>query len=159
MMIAISIFAILVLFLMGTTSSLSHSNKLYQGSLDKKLLKSEAKKLIFNDIIKNQKISEIDYSEKNVILELITANTLYNPFDNFVTYKVTSDNYLIRYETSHKKPEVIDSDYIQSARVDILYKDVEKFYVQLSKKKKFILIYIKQKDMNPITFEVALLNG
>jgi hypothetical protein len=92
-------------------------------------------------------------------LELITANTLYNPFDNFVTYKVTSDNYLIRYETSHKKPEVIDSDYIQSARVDILYKDVEKFYVQLSKKKKFILIYIKQKDMNPITFEVALLNG
>jgi len=40
-----------------------------------------------------------------------------------------------------------------------LYEDIETFYVQLSKKKDFILIFIKQKEKSPITFEVALLNN
>ena len=159
MMIAISIFAIIVVFLMSTTSSLSYSNKLYQRSLDKKLLQSEAKKIIFDDIIQNQQIKEINYTEKNIRFELITSNALYDPFNNYITYRVTKDNKLIRYETSQKQPEVINSTYIESCRVDILYEDIETFYVQLSKKKDFILIFIKQKEKSPITFEVALLNN
>jgi hypothetical protein len=141
MMISISLFTLVLLFLYQSFDMTKKSNEFYALKLDSLKSNNDFKKLLTSDffnIIDNKSIKIQRDKEDNTILGFQSNNAFHNSFYINITYFLSKDNELLRLESK----EVFDKNNI--------YKFVDNTYVDILKTevKKFRVIKIKNKDKN-----------
>jgi prepilin-type N-terminal cleavage/methylation domain-containing protein len=152
-LISISLFSIIIIFLYQTLDVTERSNKLYTKELISKQDQNYLKKILFMDFInKKDGLANIDIlvdNRKNSIVKIKTTHTCHNPFYQNITYLVSRKNNLIRLESKSKFDKTrLDDDFFDYCYVDIIQKDIEKFKVVRQNNK--INLYILLKNKNKI---------
>ncbi len=149
MLISITLFSIVIVFLYNSLEQSEKSNKFYSKKLNEQKNYKQIKKTFFEDIV-NRKINEnfsiIEDKNKNAILTFKTKNTFHNPFYEYVTYKIIDKNILYRIQSKTK---------LHEGFIDIVHNNVIKFKVAI-KNKKFIIIYVKFKNGDDFYFNLKL---
>ncbi|MEA2050808.1 MAG: prepilin-type N-terminal cleavage/methylation domain-containing protein [Campylobacterota bacterium] len=154
-LISISLFSIIILFLYQTLDMTQKSNDFYSSKLDLKKEQNNIQKILFldtiNQIENNNTIIENtkdDYS----ILTLKTSNTFHNPFYQHITYMVSKNKNLIRIESKNRfNQKKLNDDFFDNAYIDIILSDISIFKIKVQVDKQ-IAFYIKQKNNNKILF-------
>jgi prepilin-type N-terminal cleavage/methylation domain-containing protein len=145
-LISITIFSIVILFLYQTLDITQKSNNFYSQKLKDKQNLNNFKKLIFRDIINKQNDIKIELDrDNNHIVKYQTKNTYHNPFYNNITYFVTKDKELVRIESKTIFDEKnINDEFFNTAYIDIIAYNIEKFKINTSKDK--TSFYIKKSN-------------
>jgi len=140
MLISITLFSIIIIFLYDTLEQSKNSNIFYSKKLDELKNISKIKKLFFEDIVNkknNSKFSITPDKNKNSILHFQSKNSFHNPFYKYITYKIVDENTLVRIQSKTT---------FEGAFVDVVYENIIKFKVIENKdlkKKKSIVIYFE----------------
>lgn len=156
--IAITIFMILILFLYKTLDQTKHTNKLFE---DKKTA-LENKNRIYNIFLED--IAEIKGKTTPTILQdrdknsrfmIESNNTYHNTNYNHIAYMISSNSKLVRVESFEKliksaQDPVPSYDFYEKAYIDILLDEVEYFEVSKKSNNKGYLFVIKQKNKDKI---------
>ncbi|RLA82808.1 MAG: hypothetical protein DRG78_06170 [Epsilonproteobacteria bacterium] len=158
-LISISLFSIIVLFLYQSLDITQTSNQFYSKKLNQKQDINNMKKIFFLDLIhsldKSSTIIEID-SDKNSIAKINSTNYYHNPFYNNITYLVTKDRNLVRIESL--KPFIkdkLDDSFFENSYIDILDNNITKFKVSrntIESQDDKIAIYIEKENEDNIIF-------
>lgn len=147
--ISVTIFMIVLLFLYKTLDQTKHSNKLFENK--QKIVKSinHLNTLILEDIAEKTNKLKITYTdEKNTNIVFKSNNTFHNPYYVNIAYLVSSNDKLVRVESLNEfKFENTNYDFYDTAYVDILLEDIELFEVQNN------VFIIKQKDKKKIVIK------
>lgn len=154
-LISISLFSIIILFLYQTLDMTQKSNDFYSSKLDLKKEQNNIQKILFLDTINqiennntNIENTKDDYS----ILTLKTSNTFHNPFYQHITYMVSKNKNLIRIESKNRfNQKKLNDDFFDNAYIDIILSDISIFKIKVQVDKQ-IAFYIKQKNNNKILF-------
>lgn len=132
LIISITLFMIIVVFLYKTLDQTKHSNNLF---LNKQEILKESNHLhnIFLEDIAEASSISINYDKnKNAIVKIITSNTYHNPFFNNITYFISHSKELIRIESKEvfKESEPISDNFLNNAFTDVLLENIEYFNVK-----------------------------
>ena len=157
MIISITLFSIIIIFLYQTLGITQKSNKIYKEELNKIIKSQDIKSLFFEDLLnaKNKKIYKT--KNKNMILSMQTSNTFHNTSFINILYIVSRENNLIRVESIKKYDDKKIQKYVNSEKkyIDIIKKDIELFNIY--KNKNIYTIYLKTKQNKDILFSINTL--
>jgi prepilin-type N-terminal cleavage/methylation domain-containing protein len=147
--VSITIFSIVILFLYQALDITKNSNKFYSEKLTQKEENNQIKKLLFLDTI-NGKISKISKDRNNnSILQITTTNTYHNPFHQNITYFLSREKNLIRIESKNEfNKDKLNDEFFDNANIDIIKQKIEKFIVKNDTKR--ISIYLQTEDKKDI---------
>ena len=160
-LISISLFSIIILFLYQSLDITQKSNQFFSDKLSQKQDINNIKKIMFIDIIHStdQSLIKIEKDrDKNSIFYINTTNYYHNPFYNNITYLITKEKNLVRIESL--KPFVKDKlndNFFDDVYIDILYSDIEKFKISkntIENKNDKIAIYIETTKNKKIIFGI-----
>ncbi len=153
-MISITIFMIILLFIYKVLDDTKLTNKKFETHIYKKDDISHMYKVFTEDIAESRDFKAINISQdrdKNTIVIFKSNNTFHNAFYTNITYMVSSNDNLVRIESSDKfKKEKSGLAFYNNSFIDILFKDIEKFIVV--RKDDRVLFVIKQKNKEKIVF-------
>ena len=151
LIISITLLGIIVIFLYSSTTALQKSNKIFYENEKKLEVGEDILNMLYKDIFQS---NELNISGKNsVLLNLKTKNSLFNISMPYVSWFVSKDeNTLLRFESIYpfSKMNNQNSYYYH---ISVVAKECEKFQIYQSKNKKYILIYIKLKNSEPLIYE------
>ena len=152
LLISITLFMIIVVFLYKTLDQTKHSNKLFSNKQEVLKESNHLHNIFLEDIAETSKVDVIYDKNKNAIVKINTYNTYHNAFFNNVTYLINSSEELIRIESKDKFPEkdARKDDFYNDAFIDILLEDVEYFDVKNSGNN--YAFVIKQKNKERVFF-------
>lgn len=154
--ISITLFMILLIFLYKTLDQTKHSNEQFLSYSLKQKNINHLNDVLLEDILEaNSKIEIKEDNDKNSLLRFKSSNTYHNSFFNNITYMISSNSKLIRIESKDKfNFGETQIDFYDYAYIDILFEDIEYFKVKQSSKKsnKNYVFIIKQKDKKRIIF-------
>lgn len=153
-LIAISIFSIITLFLYKALDQTKNTNDFFASKLVKQERLNDLKKVIFLDLMEkvDGNITIKANDELGSIVQFQSANSFHNPFYSHITYLVSKDKNLIRLESQTKF--LLDRtpyEFYDTTYIDRLANDIEKFEVIQNGKK--LVVYIKQKNSPAIAFQ------
>jgi len=156
--VSITLFAIMMVFLIQTIDIFNRYNKTYENELFKIIDSSDLQKIVFEDIAEAKAITSIKPDDdKNSVVKLISNNTYHNSFSTNITYFLSKNRYLVRIES--KLPfelKSLKSDFYDDPNtyVDFLASDIEKFVVlpHQGQNNKNFTFYIKPKDKQQTIF-------
>ncbi len=152
LIISITIFSIIVVFLYKTIDQTRHSNNLFT---DKKEALEESNHLhnvFLEDFAESSNVMISYDKDKNAIVKIVTNNTYHNAFFNNVTYLISKTKKLTRMESyqAFNELEPISLDFEANSYVDFLLEDIELFEVKNSGVNYNIVI--KQKGKNRVFY-------
>lgn len=164
LIISITLFMIIVVFLYKTLDQTKHSNNLFSNKQEVLKESNHLHNIFLEDIAEKAEASNITVSydkNKNAIVEITTSNTYHNPFFNNITYLIGDSKELIRIESKDKFPkeDARKDDFYDNAFIDILLEDIEYFEVKNSdtnynfivkQKNKERIFYNTYKLINPL---------
>jgi len=154
-LISISLFSIIILFLYQSLNMMTNSNAFYSKKLDTKQKENNIKKILFLDII-NKELNSSDVvflkdRDENSILNFKTTNTYHNPFYQNITYMVSSNKNLLRIESKNKfEKEKLNDVFFDTSYIDIIDQNISKFKANQQNEK--ISIYIQKLNKDKIIF-------
>lgn len=132
LIISITLFMIIVVFLYKTLDQTKYSNNLFSNKQEILKQSNHLHNIFLEDIAEASSIT-INYDKnKNAIVKIITYNTYHNAFFNNITYFIGNSKELIRIESKEafKESERVSDDFLNNAFVDILLENVEYFDVK-----------------------------
>ena len=149
LLISITLFMIIVVFLYKTLDQTKHSNNLFSNKQEILKESNHLHNIFLEDIAEISSVSlPFHDKNKNVIVKINTYNTYHNAFFNNVTYLINSSKELIRIESKtvfeHLQP--IEEAFFNDAFIDVLLEDVEYFDVENSGNNYVFVIKQKNKD-------------
>ena len=149
-LISISLFSIIILFLYQSLDITTKSNDFYTLKLEDKQKQNNIKKILFLDFTFETNSSVVsEDSDKNSIISFKSTNTYHNPFYENITYMVSKEKNLLRIESYTKFDKLkLDDNFFDTSYIDILDSNITKFKVKLQNKKK--IIYIQNLNKNKI---------
>ena len=155
-LISITLFMIVVLFLYKTLDQTKHSNKIFSKKEQSVQEINSIYKIALEDVAESFKI-KLDYDrDSNSVVRLETNNVYHQAFFNHVTYLVSSNYRLVRIE-SRDEFKMADTSYDfyenSSSFIDELMYDIEYFQVLQNSTKDEFTFAIKQKDKDRILFK------
>lgn len=156
--ISITIFMIVLLFLYKVLDQTKLSNKLFESRQEKVNIVNNLNNIIIEDIaesIEDEKDKATNTFDKNnnSRYQFKTQNTYHNAFYKYITYMLSNENELLRIESLTKfRFENENYDFYDTAYIDVLLEDIEYFEVSNNS---FIL---KQKDKKQIIVRAFKLN-
>lgn len=147
--VSITIFMIVLLFLYKVLDQTKLSNKLFENrkvSLEKI---NRLNNIILEDIAEAIIIDKaVLDKEKNTRYQFTSNNTYHNAYYKYITYMISSNDKLVRIESLKKfKFENDNIEFYDNAYVDILLENIEFFEVNNN------AFIIKQKDKKRIVFK------
>ena len=154
--ISITLFMILLIFLYKTLDQTKYSNKQFTDYTENIKYKNDLNDIFLEDILESS--SKIDIkldNDKNSLLRFESLNSYHNSFFNHITYMISSNNKLIRIQSRDKfNFGETQIGFYNYAYIDILLEDIEYFEVQESviKTNKNYVFIIKQKNKERIIF-------
>ena len=129
LIISITLFMIIVVFLYKTLDQTKHSNNIFSNK--KEILKqsNHLHNIFLEDIAEASSITVSYDRNKNAIVKIVTYNTYHNAFFNNITYFIGHSKELIRIESREefKESERVSDDFLNNAFIDSLLEDVEYF--------------------------------
>ena len=160
--ISISLFMILLIFLYKTLDQTKYSNKQFINQTKNVKYKNDVNDIFLEDILES--ISKIDIkldNEQNSLLRFESLNSYHNPFFNNITYMISSNAKLLRIESKDQfNFGETQLDFFDYAFIDVLLEDIEYFEVKensVNTNKNYVFI-IKQKDKDRIVFNTYKFN-
>ena len=155
-LISISLFSLIVLFLYKALDMTTKSNKFYHSKLEIEQNNNSIKKIIFIDLI-NRTTKDINIWEdknKNSIITFKTLSNYHNPFYQNITYLISKNNNLIRIQSKTKidKKLQINSTFLDNCYIDIFESNISIFKISHNKTDKKISFYIQKKNKEKILF-------
>lgn len=148
LLISITLFLIIVVFLYKTIDQTKHSNNLF--SKKEEILKqsNHLHNIFLEDVAEALQISISKDKEENTIVKLVTYNTYHNAFFKNVTYLIGSTKKLIRMESYEvfNELEPLGVDFYENAFIDVLLDEIEYFEVKNSGDNYIFLIKEKKKE-------------
>ncbi|MAC85068.1 MAG: hypothetical protein CL624_13140 [Arcobacter sp.] len=161
--ISITIFMILLIFLYKTFDQTKHSNKKFVNLTQNLKYENNLNDIFLEDIIES--ISDIEINidnDKNSIVRFKSINTYHNPFLYNIVYMISSNNKLLRIESKEKfKFGETELEFFDYSFIDILLEDIEYFEVKekaINTNKSYAFI-IKQKNKDRIIFNTYKFNN
>lgn len=148
LVISITLFMIIVIFLYKTLDETKHSNKLFSNKQNILKQSNHLHNIFLEDIAESSKI-DISYDKnKNAIVKITTTNTYHNAFFNKVTYLIGSSKELIRIESKDEfvEKDARKDDFYDNAFIDILLENIEYFEVKNSDNNYNFIVKQKNKD-------------
>jgi prepilin-type N-terminal cleavage/methylation domain-containing protein len=132
LLISITLFSIIVVFLYKTLDQTKHSNNLFS---DKEQALKESNHLyniFLEDITESSNITITSDKNKNSIIKIVTNNTYHNAFFNNITYLINSSKKLVRIESYETFDELqpMTLDFETNSYIDILLEDIEYFDIK-----------------------------
>lgn len=161
--VSITIFSIVIIFLYQTLDMTKTSNNFYEKSLNKIIDKNTLKEIVFEDLLSvtdtNSTIISVD-KNKNSILQLQTINTFHNPLFNNITYLLSKDDKLLRIESLDPfNFNDINDYFLDNSYIDILYENIDFFYILKNKNNQQSYTFsIKLKNNDNIMYFTTLSN-
>lgn len=148
LIISITLFMIIVVFLYKSLDQTKHSNNIFSNK--KEILKesNHLHNIFLEDIGESTNISVNMDKNKNSIVKIVTSNTYHNAFFRNITYIIGVNNELIRIESkeSFKEVDARKEDSYKNSFIDILLEDIEYFEVKNSSDNYIFVIKQKNKD-------------
>lgn len=131
LIISITLFMIIVVFLYKTLDQTKYSNNLFFNKQEVLKQSNHLHNIFLEDIAEASSIT-INYDKnKNAIVKIVTDNSYHNAFFNHITYIVGTTNKLVRIESMKSfNTELKDDDFYQNSFIDILLDDLEYFDVK-----------------------------
>lgn len=153
-LISITIFSFVMITLYQVLDITKKTNKSFESIVVKQQEINDIKNIIISDISQSTSSIKIELDNNlNSKLFFKTSNSFHNPFYSYITYLVSSEKKLLRVESrNYLTKETLDKE-LETAYVDTLLFDIERFEVLLSKKNsKVYLIKVKQKNKEKFLF-------
>jgi len=153
-LISISLFMLIIVFLYQALDMTQKSNNFFASKLDIKKHQNNIKKILFLDLIsQNKTIANTQIKkdrDNNSILSFSTSNIYHNPFYTNITYMISRKGNLIRIESKEKFNYTdLPNDFFNHAFIDILDHNITKFKVKIQQNKS-LAIYIENKNNTKI---------
>ena len=151
LIISIFLLGIIVVFLYKATGTLQKSNKIFYQNEKRLEVGEDILNMLYKDIFQS---NDLNISGKNsVLLKLKTKNSLFDISMPYVSWFVSKDeDTLLRFESIYPFSK-INNQNSYYYHISVVAKGCEKFQIYQSKKKKYILIYIKLKNKEPLIYE------
>ena len=132
LIISITLFMIIVVFLYKTLDQTKYSNNLFSNKQEILKQSNHLHNIFLEDIAEASSITIKSDKNKNAIVKIVTDNTYHNPFFNNITYFIGDTKKLIRIESKEvfNELETKNLDFYENAFIDILLEDVEDFDVK-----------------------------
>ena len=158
--ISITIFMILLLFLYKVLDQTKYSNYLLKDKKEDIKSINHLHNILFEDIAESIKnIVLIKDKNNNSMIKFESSNTFHNPFYTHITYFISKENNLIRMESLNKFEEKKNIDiFYENVYIDILLKNIEYFEIKENKGNKSIVFAIKQKNKKKQLFNTFRMN-
>lgn len=154
--ISISIFMILLIFLYKTLDQTKHSNKQFSTLKDRIVYQNKLNDIFIEDILESKTKIDIKLDkDQNSLLRFESSNVFHNSFFNHITYLISSNNKLIRMESRDKF--ILGEtpiDFFDYSYIDILLDDIEYFEVKeniINTNRNYVFV-IKQKNKERMIF-------
>lgn len=160
-LISISLFMIMIVFLYKTLDQTKHSNKIFAKKQESIKDTNRLYNIFLEDVAES--ISELKISQdrdKNTILSFESNNAYHNAYHLNITYLISSNNKLVRIESKDKFNYAnTPYDFYENNKtfIDVLLDDIEYFEVLHRDKKQYVFA-IKQKNKKRVlfnTFKIA----
>jgi len=132
LIISITLFMIIVVFLYKTLDQTKYSNNLFSNKQELLKQSNHLHNIFLEDLAEASSIT-INYDKnKNAIVKIVTDNTYHNSFFNNITYFIGDSKELIRIESKEvfNELEAKNLDFYENAFIDILLEDIEYFDVK-----------------------------
>lgn len=132
LIISITLFMIIVVFLYKTLDQTKYSNNLFSNKQEILKQSNHLHNIFLEDIAEASNITIKSDKNKNAIVKIVTHNTYHNAFFNNITYFIGHSKELIRIESKEafKEDEAVSIDFLNNAFIDILLEDIEYFDVK-----------------------------
>lgn len=131
LIISITLFMIIVVFLYKTLDQTKYSNNLFFNKQELLKQSNYLHNIFLEDIAEASSITVIYDKNKNAIVKIVTDNSYHNSFFNNITYILGATNKLVRIESMKTfNAELKDDDFYQNSFIDILLEDIEYFDVK-----------------------------
>lgn len=160
-LISISLFMIMVVFLYKTLDQTKHSNKIFTKKQESIKSDNRFYNIFLEDIAEStSEIKVTQDRDKNSIVIFKSNNTYHNAYHLNITYLISSNNKLVRIESKDEfKYSSTSYEFYENNKsyIDILLDDIEYFEVLNRNKKQYVFV-IKQKDKKRVvynTFRIA----
>ena len=147
--ISISIFMILILFLYKVLDQTKYSNTLLLKKEKELEISNRLHDILLEDIAESRSITINMTKEKNSFVKIETANVYHNPYYKHVTYMISSNFKLLRIESLEvfNAGENVNMDlFLKNAYIDVLANEVELFEVKNSDLNYVFVIKQKEKE-------------
>lgn len=131
LIISITLFMIIVVFLYKTLDQTKYSNNLFFNKQEVLKQSNHLHNIFLEDIAEASNITISYDKNKNAIVKIVTDNSYHNAFFNNITYVLGPTNKLLRIESMKSfNTELKDDDFYQNSFIDILLEDIEYFDVK-----------------------------
>lgn len=148
LIISITLFMIIVVFLYKTLDQTKYSNNLFSNKQEILKQSNHLHNIFLEDIAEASSIT-INYDKnENAIVKIVTDNTYHNSFFNNITYIVGATNKLVRIESKEvfNTRQPIGDDFYHNVFIDVLLEDVEYFDMKNSNNNYNFVVKQKSKD-------------
>lgn len=126
--ISITLFSIILIFMYKTLDLTKHTNKIFDAKIKSNIDINKFKQIIIEDILESKSINRIKKINDFYILELRTNNMYHNVFYKYVYYLVSKKNNLFRIESKNIiNFNELEKNVLSNTYIDLLISDVEKF--------------------------------
>jgi prepilin-type N-terminal cleavage/methylation domain-containing protein len=137
-LISITIFSIVVLFLYRALDGTKKTNSFFSKQVVTEQDLNKVKSVFFLDLKKsldnNSTITDSVYHHP--IIRIKSSNYYHNPYYNNISYIITNTNKLLRIESKDQFPQNgVDYTFFDTAYIDILLENIKKIKVSNSDKK------------------------
>jgi prepilin-type N-terminal cleavage/methylation domain-containing protein len=151
-LISISIFSIVVVFLYQTLDMTQKSNDFYSEKLEDKQNQNYLKKIFFLDLMHKQGAEKIIKDrEENSIFSFKSTNTYHNPFYEHITYMISKEKNFLRIESKKEiNTKRLDEDFFKNSFIDVIDNNITKFKVKTQKDKKVVFYLLKDNKQKMI---------
>jgi type II secretory pathway pseudopilin PulG len=150
-LISITLFMIVMLFLYKTLDQTKYSNKLFSSKEESLKLSNDLYDIFLEDVAQSESIKIILDKDKRSIVKIVSSNTYHNSFYTHITYLIGSNDKLLRIESKSEFKEVeTPYEFYEDSFIDILLEEIEVFEVQ--KGTSSYLFAIKQKDKQRVLY-------
>jgi len=127
-LISISIFFILIVFLYKTLDQTKYSNNMFKKKEEVLVGKNKIYKMFLEDILESSTIEIQKDKNKNSVLKMKSTNTFHNPRYSNITYLINNSNSLIRIESKDEfSLDKTSQEFYENIYIDELVKDVQIF--------------------------------
>jgi prepilin-type N-terminal cleavage/methylation domain-containing protein len=144
-LISITIFSIIIIFLYEALEITKKSNKFLSDKLSYAQNLNYLQEIIHDDLAKSTQIKIIEDRNRNTIVQLKTSNSYHNSFYKYVLYFMYEGKELVRVESRSEAnlKESIKEDFIDNSYVDVVDSSIGKFVVTKQPNNSFV-IFIKK---------------
>ena len=160
--ISITLFSIILLFMYKTLDMTNFSNKIFEDKIEKNMLQNSVKQIIVEDILEASSILNIDNTAEFSLLEIQSNNMYHDVFYKYIYYLVSREKNLLRIESLNKiNFKNFTHESLENTYVDLLLKNIEIFslatFSKNYSKNNAVTILLKQKNTKEILITSLLM--